>query len=421
MREKIKVVLLCQFWNSDVDQMIDGNAQIPELSPWIQEILNLFKDKDDIELHIVAPNYQTNKNFNFLKNNLYYHFYRYSPYYIPKAIIYLYNFIFNKSKGGNGLSPKANILTFYTCPRHSIGRIIKSIKPDLIHLYGSENLDYSVGIFGFLKTYPVLLTIQGYAYLQNSPVPFFEKIYHYLRTYVEKKINRQVKYLANLIKSDYFKPFENNQSFFYCYPPTRIPCISANNIIKEYDVVFYARICKEKGIEDLIKAIELLSKKKVRLKTLIIGKSSSSYIDYLKVIIVNNGIDDLFTFAGFIDDHEEVYIQAAKARMLVLPTHNDGFNNTIREAMQMKLPVVANAVGGIPIANKNQECITLTKLGDVEDLANKILIVLNDTQRTDRLLNNAYNEMCTRYNPQGIYEMTLNIYQKVVTDYHNIV
>jgi glycosyltransferase involved in cell wall biosynthesis len=137
-------------------------------------------------------------------------------------------------------------------------------------------------------------------------------------------------------------------------------------------------------------------------------------MEYLETLVDRADINDLISFTGFIHTHEDVYKLAAKAKVMVLPSHEDGFNNTIREAMFMKLPIVANNVGGIPIANINKECITLSKLGDIEDLANKILLVLNNKERTAILVNNAYNEVREHYSPQGVYKLTLDMYEQVL-------
>lgn len=416
MKEKIiRVVLLCQYWNDEAARMVGGGKQIIELSPWIQETINLFKNKNDIELYVVAPNYGTNKNCVFYKNNIHYHYYKYSLNYLPKILTFLFN-LFSKKKKGNGLFMKLNVLTFHFYPKLKINQTVNKINPDLIHLYGSENLVYSVGALSLLNKYPMVLTIQGYAYLQNIPTSFVGKIEHSRRISIEAKINNNIKWCANLEKSEYFNPFDHGQIFFPYYPITKIPNVSADKVKKEYDIVFYARLIPEKGIEDLIEAIGLLNQKNIRLKVLIIGESLDHYLSSLKILAKQRKITDLLTFVGFVPKNEDVYTMASTAKMLVLPTHNDGFNNTIREAMYMKLPVIANEVGIIPVANKHQECITLAKLGDIEDLAKKIELVLNDSARTERLLENAFNEMINHYNPNRVYDMGIDIYRKIIAD-----
>lgn len=413
MNTKIKVVMLCHYWNDETKGRINKDFNMSELSPWIQEIINLFKNKQDVSLYVVAPNYATNKNAFFFENNINYYYYQYSFYFIANIIVDIFNFLTNKKKS-SGIYGKLNILTSYIYPKYNIYRIVKKINPDIIHLYGSENLNYSVGGLKLLNHYPVLVSIQGYAYMQNKPNNKLSIIHYKKRIEIERKINKRAKYVTNFSCEEGFKPFEKNQKIYEFLPITKNPCINANETEKHYDVVYYARVCKEKGIEDLLKAIELLKIKGLKLKTLIIGKSDIKYWSYLKDIVKKKNIEELFFFKGYIPNHNDVYKEAAKAKMLVLPTYNDGFNNTIREAMFMKLPVIANAVGGIPIANKHMECITLSKVGDVKDLSKKIELVLTDKVRTLRLVNNAYNEINQHYLPSQVYNQILNIYLNII-------
>lgn len=413
MNTKIKVVMLCHYWNDETKERINKEFNMSELSPWIQEIINLFKNKQDVSLYVVAPNYGTNTNCYFKEDNIHFYFYRYSFFYISNFIVFLFNLFTNKKKG-TGIYGKINILTSYVYPKYNIYRIVKKINPDIIHLYGSENLNYSIGGLKLLNHYPVLVTIQGYAYMQNKPNGKLSNIHYKKRIEIEEKINKRAKYITNFSCEEGFKPFEKNQRIYDLSPITKIPCINASEVEKHYDIVFYARVCKEKGIEDLLQAIKLLKVKGLELQVLVVGKSNIKYWSYLKDIVKNQNIEELIYFKGYIHNHNDVYKEAAKAKMLVLPTYNDGFNNTIREAMFMKLPVIANAVGGIPIANKHVECITLSEVGNIENLAEKIELVLIDEERTMRLVNNAYNEMKQYYMPAQVYSQTLNIYFDII-------
>lgn len=195
---------------------------------------------------------------------------------------------------------------------------------------------------------------------------------------------------------------------------TRFPEITTCSFEKRWDIVYYARVTKMKGIEDLLASIALLFKENICLKTLIIGHCEEKYLIQLKEKIDTYGIGEFIFFKGFIKDIHDVHLLACQSKVLVLPTYNDGFNNTIREAMCMRLPVIANNVGGIPIANLHNECITLTKVGDIDDLASKIKQVLNDEERTKRLVENSYNEMMTYYHPKNIYGFLLDIFDKVI-------
>lgn len=426
MEQNMKIVLLCHYWSEEMAEIVGRKHFFRELSPWIQEKINHFKGKSDVELHVVAPNYASNTTVETNKDNIHYHFYHYSPTHLSRLFAILVKLFIKHAEIYKVAERLANTLTGFRTPTKDALKIVRSINPNLIHLYGSENPDYAAPAIRLLHEYPVLLTPQGYVYLQQSSRMPLGKLFYKYRVKYERIINCSVKYVTaprkisvNEIKNNDAHYFCNCKELYYITATTKIPLINALHIKKEYDLVYYARIDKNKGIEDLISAISLLKYNNRSLKTLIMGRGSESYENYLKRMIKKEGLDEQIEFAGFIENHEDVYIKAAKARLLVLPTHNDGIPNTIREAMFMKLPVVANNVGGIPRFNENRHCIHLVENGNINDLAEGILKVLDDKEYQKQLVENAYREAHEVYSPEAVYEQTIFTYNDIVNKLRN--
>lgn len=420
MDRKIKVVLLCQYWSDEMAEMVGRKHYFQELSPWIQETLNLFKNKNDVELHVVAPNYASNKNFNCEKDGIDFHFFHYSPWWLSVLTAPLIKVFVKHLETYKIAERLANTLTGFKTPAYSATRIIHSINPDIVHLYGSENPDYSAPAIRIINEYPVLLTVQGFAYLQTPSKMFLEKKYYDYRVEYERQINDSVQYLTD-IKPSSIEEIKNNKAHFfskckavyYLSAITKIPQLDASLTDKKYDLVYYARIDRNKGIEDLIDVVEHLHSKGRSLKTLVMGRGSEAYVAQLKELIKNKKLSDIIEFAGFIEKHEDVYKLAAQARLMVLPTHNDGIPNTIREAMFMKLPVVANNVGGIPQFNQHRHCIHLVELSDKEGLADGICKVLDNDIYRNELIENSYKEAHEVYSPDAVYEQTISAYKEI--------
>lgn len=72
-RKKKKIVLLSVYWSKEVSMMVKG-SELPESSFWIQECINLFKNKEDVEFFVVAPNYGRNKTQRFYQDSIHYVF-----------------------------------------------------------------------------------------------------------------------------------------------------------------------------------------------------------------------------------------------------------------------------------------------------------------------------------------------------------
>ncbi len=78
------------------------------------------------------------------------------------------------------------------------------------------------------------------------------------------------------------------------------------------------------------------------------------------------GVDDMVRWLGFRTDTPDLM---AAADLLVLPTREEGFPNTLLEGMALGLPVVATPVDGIPELVVDGETGTLVPVGDPEALS----------------------------------------------------
>ena len=412
-RKKKKIVLLSVYWSKEVSMMVKG-SELPESSFWIQECINLFKNKEDVEFFVVAPNYGRNKTQRFYQDSIHYVFFKYGLDFIAYILYYFYNLLCKRKITILKCRLFVNVFTRFFYPKNAIKRIVKEINPDLVYLRGSDDPDVSVGAVSLLGKFPILTHIRGYTCLEKLDLNFYGRKLHAIMVKHERILNMKSTAIMVHNTKTFLELFGNRSNLFTSIPMTRFPEITTCSFEKRWDIVYYARVTKMKGIEDLLASIALLFKENICLKTLIIGHCEEKYLIQLKEKIDTYGIGEFIFFKGFIKDIHDVHLLACQSKVLVLPTYNDGFNNTIREAMCMRLPVIANNVGGIPIANLHNECITLTKVGDIDDLASKIKQVLNDEERTKRLVENSYNEMMTYYHPKYIYGFLLDIFDKVI-------
>lgn len=419
MNKKAKVVMLCQYWSDEMAEIVGRKHYFRELSPWIQETINLFKNKEDVELHIVAPNYASNSDVNSIKDGIFYHYFKYAPPILSLLCFFIVKLRLKHKEPHKIAERLANLITEYRYPKRRIPPIIKQIGPDLIHLYGSENCDYCVGVLPFLNNTPVLLTVQGFSYLSAKTNNKLVQKNNDLRAKYEKIINTTVRYVTNYGLDYGFEPFYNGQTKYVLSAITRIPPVDASQCEKKYDVVFYANVHPEKGVEDLLRALGIIKKEGRILKTIIIGKAEESFLNKLKQIISEEGLEKNVEITGFLDNHDDVYKYAASSRVLVFPSHNDVSPNTIREAMFMKLPVVTYEIGGIPYFNVRKECLCLVKAMDINKLAESIITVLDNDNYRESLMRNSYEEAINYYAPEKVYDQSLYIYSDVLKRSHD--
>ncbi len=396
---KIKVVWLCHFANEEMKQHF-GKLSVNNFAPWIDVLKNEAKELSAIELHIVAPNVYTNKNIYLFKDNVHYHFYQHIP------ILFIYNNFIRKAFNRT----RYEYITDFHWIKRKVFRIINFIKPELIHLWGAENPYYSAGILPLIDRFPILLSIQGFikqCTIRNAVI--------IKRIQIEDEIIKKTTHIGVCNENTANTVLEINHTaniFYHLYPYT-IPSVSKNST-SDFDIVFFARVTKEKGIEDLLYAVQMIKKTYSLISAKIIGGTTNSYMLHLKNLCKELEIEDNIEFMGFLPTQEDIYKIAVKAKVCVLPTHFDNLPGTIVESMFMKLPVIAYAVGGIPEINKTGENIILVEKLNINALASKVLFLLKENEYRNTLAEKAYNYAKTHFKNDVLMQELLKIYQKII-------
>jgi len=390
----IKVVWLCHFNNRRIEDKLGIQKSI-EFAPWIDRFIDIFKNRKDIEIYIISPHKNINSFKTYNEGNIHYNFFPFMIPQIPKRILWLFHYITNFF-----------LIKFF------VKKIVNKINPDLIHMFGTENAYFTSSIFQFKKKYPVLISIQGFASHMLS-----NKYYSKKRKKVEIEIIKNFNNFGTRNKEmdEFLLSINKNIKFYYhefaIYKPKYI---SSETTKKIYDIVFFARISKDKGIEDLIKAISKIKKNKKDIKVCVIGPGSTKYDNFLKTLSLNLGVKDNIDFIGALNTVDEVHNIAVQAKVSVLPSYYDTIPGTILESMLMKIPCIAYDVGGIPTLNSKNETILLVKKGDINELAKKILYLLNNKRKSDELTENAFHLVNSRWNDNDIYNSILDSYEKIL-------
>jgi len=112
---------------------------------------------------------------------------------------------------------------------------------------------------------------------------------------------------------------------------------------KKYDIVYVARLEKNKGISNLVEAVAILKKIKPDIKLLVIGQGPE--LENLKFKIKNLKLDNNVLLAGWLNGPEDVAHLLNQSRVFMNPSFNEGGPRVALEAMACGLPVVTTPVG----------------------------------------------------------------------------
>ena len=142
--------------------------------------------------------------------------------------------------------------------------------------------------------------------------------------------------------------------------------------ISEKFVLFAGRLATNKGLSDLISAMQLIDKKSVDL---VITGADMGLGKQLEKEASGKGVT--MHRLGHIDDETYRSVLSA-AEMLVLPSEYEAFGIVLLEAAAAKTPVIGTNVGGIPEAMSPGNNGLIVEYNDVNNLAKSIAILLED-------------------------------------------
>jgi glycosyltransferase involved in cell wall biosynthesis len=161
-------------------------------------------------------------------------------------------------------------------------------------------------------------------------------------------------------------------------------------------LLFVGRASQEKGLPELLQAMEALVAEGLDLHLVVVGSGPLSDPGLLPAALRQR-----VRMAGFIADKALLAQEYQQADIFVLPSHTEGFPRVLYEAMTFALPVVTTFVGGVrSIMKPDANCLEM-KVGDATGLA-ELLRSLFDRPSLCRDLSQASLETMRAFYGSGI-------------------
>ncbi len=236
----------------------------------------------------------------------------------------------------------------------------------------------------------VSIPFASYVYLTESLIPW-----------CYKKNNFAV--LSPSTKQDVVNVGIKQDKIVVIPPGVDLEYFKPNYAIKEPGLIIHTgRLKRYKSVDHLLWATQMLAGKRKDFKVVIIGDGDD--LPRLKDLAKKLAIDDYVTFTGYISEQEKLnYYQ--KATVLVENSIKEGWGMIVIEANACGTPVVAARSPGLRDAVLDHETGYLYDYGNIEQLAQKIELLLDDMNRNKPMAeagiqwankfswNNAANEM----------------------------
>lgn len=159
-----------------------------------------------------------------------------------------------------------------------------------------------------------------------------------------------------------------------------------------FKIITVANLVPVKGIEVLIKALQLLSNEKIHLE--ILGDDRAEYASELKNMVVDLNLQNQIFFLG---KHTDVRPFLAQADLYVIPTLNEGRKEgmpmALVEAMCMGVPVLGSNISGINYVLKDFPEL-LFEAKNEKELSEKINNIFQKTTNERREIGNKLRQYC---------------------------
>ncbi len=314
---------------------------------------------------------------------------------------------------------------------------LKEINPDIIHIHGDHKSTLAVllacGGYKIVKTMPNAGVIcpttwcvtkddlkickggVGWKCYSHKCIPITQLPVFYghfsFRNWLMKKIVKKF-----ISPNNQLKQFVEEQGFsgkdIFVSPYTiNLERSKSEKKEKIYDILFLGRLDKEKGVDFLLRAIEIIKKRHPKIRAAIVGGGPE--LENLKQLSRELKIEENVEFIGKVP-FDRVNHYYAVSKVFVMPSvYMEQLGMAGLEALVNEVPVVASNRGGIKdwcINGKTGLSIDPTK---PEDIAISIERIMNDKNLANNLVKEG-KELVKKFGKERQLNDILKVYDEIL-------
>lgn len=290
---------------------------------------------------------------------------------------------------------------------------------DLLHVhYAIPHASAAYLAKQILKTYgihlPVVTTLHGTDITLVGKDPVYEPVVTFsmnesdgltavsqsLRedTFAHFKVTKEIEVIPNFV--DFARFNKSNKDHFK-------KAIAPNG---ERILTHVSNFRKVKRVEDVIQMFCKVSQQ-VPSKLLMIGDGPERQM--AETLARSQCCSTDVRFLGKQEAVEEIL---SISDLFIMPSESESFGLAALEAMACEVPVISSNAGGIPEVNIDGYTGYTVNIGDVDALAEKALILLNNDDLLKKFKHQAYQE-ATKYSLDNILPIYEDYYRKIIASF----
>ena len=296
---------------------------------------------------------------------------------------------------------------------------------DIIHSHALRSYQEDIAsIFSLIKKKPMIISPHGgisinWDYSDKVPKMISDKTFGYLK---KKLLN--IHYIAvTKMEIPLIKKYGSVDEDHIHYIPHGVNLdtfkpSNSENLKKELglensDVLLYVgRIAKGKGVDKLVKILNLIHKKNKNIKLVVIG-GDAGYLHIVKTLISKYNLSKKVIFLGYISkkDLSKYY---ALADLVIYPSRQEIFGLVLCEAMACGKAVIGSDIFGPSEIIINGETGYTSNFQNLEDLSNKIMELLKDKDKLNYMGKKGLERVIKHYTWKMAAEKHLLLYKKLI-------
>lgn len=362
----------------------------------------------------------------------------------------------NSSNVTQWIVPYKEVQNYYKSSKEFIlfiKKINDEIKPDLIHIWGTES-GYGFAIIEAKITVPVLLDVQGllssigrnyYGGLSNNDLWRCVGLKEIIRPknhpyFIRKRFKKKAKYERILVQQI------NNISVQSDWVDSIIKNLNSKTNIFQTGIMLRSEFSEApgweypksnptiniftscsgsipyKGLHVVFYAIALLKDKYPNIKLKIGGDVQinkkygfirDGYTSWLIKEADKLGITDSISWLGMMNA-DEIVSEMHKSSLVVIPSFIESYCLFMAESMMVGVPTVASFAGAMPQLAEHGKSALYFPVGDHWACARQIEKIITDQELAENLSVEARSTALQRNDPDKVLQTQLNIYNQII-------
>lgn len=208
-------------------------------------------------------------------------------------------------------------------------------------------------------------------------------------------INQEIKVIHNFIDVEKYETLSEAE------------CIRGN--LANTDERIITHISNFRPVKRIPDVIHVFFKIQEKLKSKLLMVGDGPERDQAEKLAAKLGLTDKIIFLG---NSSEVNKILCLSDLFLLPSETESFGLAALEAMAAKTAVISTNTGGLPEVNDHGKTGFLSNVGDVDEMADKALYILEDESRLEEFKENAF-KFAQKFSLESILPQYEAIYRKV--------